>query len=139
MTFPSRCEFQGPGFVRLPASTVMRMCCSEIAAPLVAGVITGFLPLDTRMISRNKQDFLVDKLTWQRRGRGAMIVWNDVDKVNDRSCPPISTVGSTSFSEPLSGLPKRSVVDRPDISLPQTHSDLGQTAVARKLVNLSYF
>lgn len=102
----------------------MRMCCSEIAAPLVAGVITGFLPLDTRMNSRNKRDFLMDKLTWQRRGRGAMIVWNDVGKVNDRSYPPISTVGSKSFLEPLSGLSKRSVVDRQDISLPQTPSDL---------------
>lgn len=80
----------------------------------------------------------MDEPTWQRSGRVAMIVWNDVDKVNDRSYPPISTVGSKSFFKPLSGLSKRSVVDRPDISLPQTPSDLSQTVVARKLVNLSY-
>ena len=61
------------------------------AAPLVAGVIAGFLalgqismPLDWEQLT----DFLYNKASWRRGENGEYVIWNMVDKAHNEPIPP---------------------------------------------------
>ncbi|KAL8655771.1 MAG: hypothetical protein Q9226_002915 [Calogaya cf. arnoldii] len=103
---------------------------TSCSAPLVAGVIAGFLPLPNDLGAKERLDYIVDQLGWTRPDGGERVIWDRVDKANNPPFPSLSILGNTSSSQPSNTLLNSSAADWPDTSLPQLPWGLVQTAVA---------
>lgn len=96
----------------------------SIAAPLVDGVVAGFLPLPNH---QHRAFLIYEGLFWKRPHGGQLVIWNRVDKLHN---PLADTLGNTSSPGYENIFSNSSAADWPDTSLARVPLDLGQTAEA---------
>ncbi|KAL8929058.1 MAG: hypothetical protein Q9208_001501 [Pyrenodesmia sp. 3 TL-2023] len=98
------------------------------AAPLVAGVIAGILPLSKHVDPWwRRRTYVIDQLSWRRPNGGKTVLWNRVDQAHNIL---LDLNGNTSLTQFGDGSSNASAADWPDTSLPRVASlGMGQTAV----------
>ncbi|KAL8687996.1 MAG: hypothetical protein Q9218_005982 [Villophora microphyllina] len=101
---------------------------TSYSAPLVAGVIAGFLPLLNTMSLSGKQAFLRRQLSWRRPNGGECVIWNRIDESHN---PPFLTANNTGgFMDLAESSTNSSAADWPDTTLYQALHGTNETAVA---------